>query len=135
MGDKEPEASAQEDGPPVPWGLLALAWLVPGAGHLVLKKRTRAVVFGVVVFAAFVTGLLLNGELVLPHPGDPFSWLRAFADLGSGVLFVAARAIGIGHGDPTAGGWAWGNTFLYTAGLMNWLVVLDVSDIARGGKE
>lgn len=121
--------------PPVPWGLLALAWLVPGAGHLVLGKRVRALVFGAVVLAAFVTGVLLHGELVLPHPGDPFSWLKAFADLGSGLLFAVVRLAGMGRGDPTAAGWAFGNTFLYTAGMMNWLVVLDVSDIARGLKE
>jgi hypothetical protein len=40
-----------------------------------------------------------------------------------------------GGGDPIAVGFAYGNTFLYTGGLMNLLVVLDVSDIARGEKD
>jgi hypothetical protein len=39
-----------------------------------------------------------------------------------------------GGGSPSAAGFAYGNTFLYTAGLMNLLAVLDVSDIARGDK-
>ncbi len=134
MGEQRETPAARPE-PPIPWGLLALAWLLPGAGHLVLGRRVRAAVFGGVVAAAFVTGLLLHGELVLPHPGDPFSWLKAFADLGSGALFALAHLAGAGRGDPTAAGWAYGNTFLYTAGMMNWLVVLDVSDIARGMKE
>ena len=120
---------------PVPWGLLAVAWLVPGLGHYILGKRTRAFVFFAVVTAAFVTGLLLDGELALPRAGQPFSWLKAFASVGNGVWFLAARLAGVGRGDPTAVGFDFGNTFLYTAGLMNWLVVLDVSDIARGLKE
>jgi len=32
-------------------------------------------------------------------------------------------------------GFSYGNTFLYTGGLMNLLLVLDVSDIARGEKD
>ena len=40
-----------------------------------------------------------------------------------------------GGGDPVATGFNYGNTFLYTAGLMNLLTVLDVSDISRGEKD
>ncbi len=135
MAERKDDERAAEPGKPVPWGLLVLSWLVPGLGHLVLGKRTRAIVFAAVILAAFVTGILLDGELTLPQGGSPFSWLKAFASAGSGIAFVLARLAGLGHGDPTAVGFAFGDTFLYTAGLMNWLVVLDVSDIARGVKE
>jgi hypothetical protein len=51
-------------------------------------------------------------------------------------LFSAAFPYGLsGGGSPLAAGFSYGNTFLYTAGLMNLLTVLDVSDIARGMKE
>ena len=135
MSERNDEVGVAEADAPVPWGLLALAWLVPGLGHFLLGKRTRALVFSAVILAAFVTGILLDGELTLPQGGDPFSWLKAFASAGTGIAFLVARLAGFGHGDPTAVGFAFGDTFLYTAGLMNWLVVLDVSDIARGVKE
>lgn len=128
--------------------LLAAAWLIPGLGHWILGKRKRALVFGVVILCAFVTGVLLDGELGTPKPNNPFSWLAAFACLGNGILYIVRLAwlnglgdllshmpFGLqGGGSPSAAGFAYGNTFLYTAGLMNLLTVLDVSDIARGEK-
>ena len=129
-----------------PRALLLAAWFIPGLGHWILGKRTRAIVFGAVVVSAFVTGVLLNGELGTPKPENPFSWLAAFACLGNGILYLGrllwlnglgGRIAGIpfglqGGGNPAAAGFAYGNTFLYTAGLMNLLTVLDVSDIVSG---
>jgi hypothetical protein len=131
-----------------PIGLLAAAWLIPGLGHWIVGKRTRAVVFAVVICCAFATGVLLDGEIGTPNPQSPFSWLAAFACLGNGLLSIARltwlNGVGgllanfpfalQGGGSPSAAGFAYGNTFLYTAGLMNLLVVLDVSDIFRGDK-
>jgi hypothetical protein len=132
--ERKEDVPASQGGGSIPWGLLGLAWLVPGLGHAMLGKKTRALVFAGVVVAAFLTGILLDGELSLPVPGSPFSWLKTFASGGTGLLFLGGRLLGLGHGDPTATGFDFGNTFLWTAGLMNWLVVLDVSDIARGMK-
>lgn len=129
--------------------LLAAAWLVPGLGHWILGRRKRAVVFGAVIVCAFATGVLLNGELGTPKPQNPFSWLSTFACLGNGALYLIrliwinglgeifrAFPFGVaGGGSPSAAGFAYGNTFLYTGGLMNLLAVLDTSDIARGVKE
>ncbi len=130
--------------------LTATAWLVPGLGHWLLGKRQRAVVFASVILAGFVTGVLVDGELGTPRQGNPFSWLAAFACCGNGLLYLgrllwvnglgglfpASFPFGVsGGGDPIAAGFSYGNTFLYTSGLMNLLAVLDVSDIARGAKE
>ena len=129
--------------------LLALAWLIPGLGHMVLGKRVRAAVFAGVVLSAFVTGILLHGELAVPQGNSPLSWFFTFGCLGNGILYLvrllmlngldgvfgAAFPYGLhGGGDPVAAGFFYGKTFLYTAGLMNLLVVLDVYDIARGEK-
>ena len=149
--EKHRGGSGDEGGEPggrAPVWLLALAWFAPGAGHWVLGRRRRAVVFGAVIVCAFLTGALVDGELGIPRPGSPFSWLATFACLGNGLLYLArivwlnglGGALGgipfglSGGGDPTAAGFAYGNTFLYTAGLMNLLVVLDAGDIARGEK-
>ena len=129
--------------------LLFGSWLLPGFGHWRLGKKRRAVVFAVVIFCAFITGVFLHGEVGTPKPESPFSWLAAFACLGNGVLAIGRLVwlnglggllggfpFGLqGGGSPSAAGFAYGNTFLYTAGLMNLLAVLDVSDIARGEKD
>jgi len=129
--------------------LLLGSWFLPGFGHLRLGKKRRAGVFAAVIFCAFVTGVLLHGEIGTPKPESPFSWLATFACLGNGVLAIGRLVwlnglggllggfpFGLqGGGSPSAAGFAYGNTFLYTAGLMNLLAVLDVSDIARGEKD
>ena len=115
--------------------LLLLGWLVPGLGHFLLGRRLRAGVFAVVIVIAFVVGLLLDGELIMPHPGDPLSYLAAIASLGNGVLFFLAKYLGAGQGVVTAASYEFGNTFLLTAGMMNLLLLLDIHDIAVGRKE
>lgn len=134
---------------PVPWGLLLMSWILPGLGHFILGKRVRGAVFAGVILSAFVTGVLLNGEIGVPHAGDPFSWLSTMAGLGNGILyflrlfwvngigaFFANLPLGLsGGGDPALLGFSYGKTFLISAGLMNLLVVLDVSDVARGVKK
>jgi hypothetical protein len=135
--------------PEVPWGLLVVAWLVPGLGHWILGKKVRAAVFAAVIVAAFLTGLVLDGELGVMKPNSPFSWMGTLACLGNGVLYfirlvsingfgdaITGWPFGLdGGGNPMSAGYAYGKTFLVTAGLMNLLTVLDASDIARGAKD
>ncbi len=115
--------------------LMVLAWLVPGLGHLLLGRRLRAGVFFAVVVIAFLVGTALDGELILPHAGDPLSYLAAIASIGNGVLFFVARAVGLGQGVVTSPAYEFGNTFLLTAGMMNLLLILDVHDIRTGKKD
>jgi hypothetical protein len=115
--------------------LMVLAWLVPGLGHMLMGRRPRAIVFFVVVVIAFLLGIVFDGELILPHAGDPLSYLAAIASVGNGVLFFVARAVGLGQGVVTSPAYEFGNTFLLTAGMMNLLLVLDVHDIGTGKKD
>ncbi|MFZ5786159.1 MAG: DUF6677 family protein [Acidobacteriota bacterium] len=115
--------------------VILLAWLVPGLGHLLLGRTRRAPVFAVVILVAFAVGILLNGELILPKDGDPLSYLAFAAVLGNGVLFVAAKLLGLGAGVVTSASYEFGNTFLLTAGMMNLLLLLDVHDIVTGKKD
>jgi hypothetical protein len=143
------KAEDQREPKPVAKTLLFLAWLIPGLGHWLLGKRRRAAVFAAVVLASFVTGVLLSGELAVPQQNSPLSWFFSFGCLGNGALYLirllwvngldglfgSSFPYGLqGGGDPVAAGFFYGKTFLYTAGLMNLLVVLDVHDIARGDK-
>ena len=115
--------------------LLALAWLVPGLGHLLLGRRLRAAVFAAVIVVGFMTGIALEGELITPRAGAPLSYLAAIANLGAGVLFIAGKLAHLGDGVVTAVSYEFGNTFLLTAGMMNLLLVLDTHDIVAGRKD
>jgi hypothetical protein len=120
----------------LPMGLLLVAaWMLPGMGPLLLRRRSRALVFAALVVAGFVLGILLEGELFTPRPGDPLSYLATVACLGNGVLFVIARLLELGQGVVTSPAYEYGNTFLLTAGMMNLLLVLDTHDIAVGRKD
>ena len=144
------EAEGEDPGRPVSKPLLFVAWLVPGLGHWLLGKRLRAGVFAAVIVAAFVTGVVLDGELAVPQQNSPLSWFFTFGCLGNGILYLlrllwvngldglfsSSFPYGLqGGGDPVSAGFFYGKTFLYTAGLMNLLVVLDVHDLARGSKD
>lgn len=144
------EAEGEDTSRPVSKALLFVAWLVPGLGHWLLGKRVRAGVFAAVIVASFITGVLLDGELAVPQQNSPLSWFFTFGCLGNGILYLlrllwvngldglfsSSFPYGLqGGGDPVSAGFFYGKTFLYTAGLMNLLVVLDVHDIACGAKD
>lgn len=116
--------------------LVALvAWAVPSAGHLLLGRRGRAVVFALVVLTSFAVGAALGGNLYRPVAGQPLSLFAALGAMGAGLPYFLLR-VGAGYeGDPTGPGYEIGTVFLLSAGLMNILLVLDALDIAGGRKE
>lgn len=110
------------------------AWLVPGAGHLRLGRRGKGLVFLIALPAMFGIGLYLGGRLFPFVWSEPLVGLAAVADLGVGLWYVAAKLSGYGGGQVVAVTYEYGNTFLIVAGLLNFLVMLDVFDIALGRK-
>ncbi len=115
------------------WALV-LAWLVPGSGHLWLGRRGRALVFFLIVLAALLIGLELEGNLWRVDPQSPLSILGTLASMGTGVAYFGLRFVADYVGDISGAGYEYGTAFLVTAGLMNLLLVLDVWDIGRGRK-
>ena len=111
-----------------------LAWLVPGAGHLLQGRRQKGLIFLIALPLMFATGLWLEGRLFPLELSDPLVFLGAIANRGIGAPYVVARLMDAGAGNVTAAAYEYGNTFLMTAGLLNFLVVLDAFDIALGRK-
>jgi hypothetical protein len=115
--------------------LLCLAsWAVPGAGHLWLGRRSKGLVFLIALPAMFTIGLGIHGRL---FPFDLSEWLvglAAIADVGIGIPYFIAGALGYGAGDVRAVTYEYGNAFLIVAGLLNLLVVIDAYDVALGRK-
>lgn len=112
----------------------AAAWLIPGGGHFFLGKTGRGALFLLVILFLFGMGLTMDGELFRFQPGF-FGVLKFFADAATGLPYFLGRLLGWGGGNIRAFGYEYGNTYLYTAGLLNMLLVVDTFDIARGRKQ
>lgn len=134
----------------------ALAWLVPGGGHLYLGKRTKGGLFLAIVIVTFISGLMLQGRVYLAEPDQPLSYLATFANMALGPLDLVGRAISYGRilyvfpretdhalyeeilerkrSKILAVTHEYGTTFVLTAGLMNILLILDAFDLAIGRK-
>lgn len=110
------------------------AWALPGAGHLWLGRMQKGITLLVVLTFMFVFGLWLEGPLMPFEPSQPLVALAAFADVGNGLPYFLAKAIGAGRGNVVAVTYEYGNTFIIVAGLLNMLAVLDAFDIAQGRK-
>lgn len=109
--------------------------LVPGLGHALLRRWDRAVVFFFSLSLMFALGLYLNGRLFNPDFSDAFSILKFIADAGNGLLYWFSWLRGLGTGESSAYTYDFGNVFIYTAGLLNMLIVVDAFDIALGRKQ
>ena len=131
---------------PLPRRALAViaAWLIPGAGHLLLGKVGRAALFFVTIAGAFVLGLALHGRLFWPVAADApeaaahfdlISTLWFFSQIGAGLCYLVPYAAGWGtNPQPWASTYEYGNAFMFLAGLLNYLVVHDAFDIGAGRK-
>jgi hypothetical protein len=110
------------------------ALLIPGLGHVYLRRWRRGLAFLVLVAVSLWVGCALKGNLYQREPNDPLSILATLGAMGMGISYVLLRMMGYA-GDILSAGYEYGTAFLLTAGLMNWLLVLDAWDISRGKKE
>ncbi len=115
--------------------LLCLAsWAIPGAGHLWLGRRAKGLILLVALPLMFAIGLGVDGRIFPIGFSEPLVGLAALADLGIGLPYFIASAMGFGAGQVRAVTYEYGNAFLIVAGLLNLLVVIDAYDIALGRK-
>jgi hypothetical protein len=114
--------------------ICAAAWALPGAGHLLLGRRQKGLIFLVTLPLMFACGLWLEGRLFPFAPSEPLVALAAFADIGMGLPYVVAKSMNRGAGRAIAATFEYGNAFLIVSGLLNMLVVLDAFDVAQGRK-
>lgn len=110
------------------------SWVVPGLGHVVLGRWIRGVIFMVCIFAMFFMGLAMDGMLYGAMFEEPLQIFALLANLGVGLPYIVAERLGLGVGIMTSPTYDYGTTFLWVAGLLNYLVVLDGFDIAQGRK-
>ena len=114
--------------------LCLAAWILPGAAHLWLGRRTTGLILLVALPLMFAIGLGIEGRLFPFILSEPLVGLAAVADLGIGIPYFIASVLGLGTGTVLAVTYEYGNAFLIAAGLLNLLVVVDAYDIALGRK-
>jgi hypothetical protein len=112
-----------------------LAWLLPGAGHLYLRRPRKGLVLMAALGALFVLGVALGARLQMYFGlDDPLALLRSLAQVGIGAPYFVARWLGFEAGRLTAVTHEYGNTFSEVGGLLNVLAILDAHDTALGRK-
>ena len=135
-------ADEVEPAPGSAWLMGAVAWFIPGAGHLLQRRWWRGLLMGGAVWLSFFIGLAMGGHMFdLNAPEGSSQLLQVppmIANVGTGALYIISWLIGSGFvDDPVQAARAtyeYGNTFLLIAGLMNYLTMLDAFDIAVGRK-
>jgi hypothetical protein len=110
--------------------IVVAAWIVPGMGHLLLRRWGRAIVFFIAVGGLAVTGYLLRGNIFPPRGGDAFSTLGFLADAGSGVFYYFARFFEAAGPDVSRAAGDYGTRFIAAAGVVNLISVCDAYEIA-----
>ena len=108
--------------------------MIPGLGHALLRKWDRAAVFFICITIMLILGVQLDGSLFDPDFQDLYAILKFFSEAGAGLLYWIPWLMGLGAGDSTAYTYDYANVFIYVAGLLNMLTIIDVFDIARGRK-
>ncbi|QHN02385.1 hypothetical protein FTO74_02590 [Granulicella sp. WH15] len=114
--------------------VLIAGWLIPGAGHLILKKWVRALLLFVSVVCMFSIGIALQGKIYSPNTGELLDMLGFAGDLGSGLLYVLARLFDWGITPPQIAMADYGTKFIVVAGLLNIVSAVDAHSLANGRK-
>ena len=112
----------------------ALAWLLPGAGHLMQRRWIRGLLLMGSVVIMFVLGLLMQGTVYLPNGGDILHILGFVGDIGAGGLYIVSRALDLGQGVVAHATADYGTIYIIVAGLLNFISVADAYHIAIGKK-
>lgn len=130
-----PEPIHERAGVPKTFAACIAGACIPGLGHALLRKWDRAIVFFASISIMLIIGILLHGRLFSPAFGDFFPTLKFLAEAGLGLFYWVPYLKGIGAADPTAYTYDYANVFIYVAGLLNMLVIVDVFDISLGRKQ
>jgi len=112
-----------------------LGWLIPGLGHVFLKKYWRGLIFFVSITAMAGLGLLMGGRIYPFQTENPLTILAFFSDIGIGFLYFLSKILSFGLGNLKNVTFEFGTAYIAGAGLLNYLVALDAFDVASGKKK
>jgi hypothetical protein len=129
--------SAPQTPPQKPQGFVYLpliaGWLVPGAGHFLLRKWGRGALLSVSILAMFTLGIAMQGKLY-SNAHDILDLLGLVGDLGNGLLYVVSRALSLGADQVQVTTADYGTRFIVVAGLLNVISAVDAHNLRTGRK-
>ena len=123
-----------------PFIIGAAAWLIPGAGHFMQGRKGFGLLIAFAIWGLFIVGVLSGGAY---YPGFAFAdgallyLLNVFAKFGNGLGALAAFIISVppSPDTPALATFEYGGRMVETAGLLNYLAVMDAVDISLGRKK
>ncbi len=113
----------------------AVAWFIPGAGHMIQKRWIRGVLLFVSIVTLFLLGLAMQGRIYKANGGDILEILGFIGDIGAGALYILSLANDWGQGAIAFATADYGTRFMIVAGLLNFIAVADAYHIAIGKKQ
>ncbi|MFI5104216.1 MAG: DUF6677 family protein [Terriglobales bacterium] len=140
MAKTETSTPAQATATSVPFTPIAalataIAWLIPGAGHLIQRRWIRGLLLMAAVAGMFTFGLAMQGKVYKSNAGDLLDILGFIGDLGSGAFYFLARIFEWGGTAITSANADYGTKFIVVAGLLNIMAAVDAYHIAIGKKQ
>lgn len=112
----------------------AVAWLVPGGGHMIQKRWIRGLLLLVSIVTLFLLGLAMQGRIYKANGGDILDILGFIGDVGAGGLYILSLMNDWGQGAIAFATADYGTKFMIVAGLLNFIAVADAYHIAIGKK-
>jgi hypothetical protein len=118
---------------------VALAWIFPGGGHMMLKRPARGGLILACVAAMYLLGLMMRGALFTPKSEDLLTTVIYYGgflgNVMSGILYFLTVWLGYAQADVAGHVHDYGTKFLVGAGLLNVLGMVDAYEIATGQKD
>ena len=118
---------------------VALAWIIPGGGHILLKRPARGGLILASVAAMYLLGLMMRGALFTPKAEDLLTTVIYYGgflgNVMSGILYFLTVWLGYAQADIAGHVHDYGTKFLVGAGLLNVLGMVDAYEIATAQKD
>lgn len=112
---------------------LIAGWLVPGAGHFLLRKWGRGTLLAVSIIAMYALGLGMQGKLYTGAQ-DILELLGLVGDLCNGLMFFVGRMMNWGANPVQVTTADYGTKFIEVAGLLNVIAAVDAHNLRTGRK-
>ena len=108
-----------------------LAWLVPGAGHFVLKEKKRSIIIFATIVLTFCVGIYIGSIGVINLFGTT-PWYVVGAQIMNSPMVIMLGRLTAGGAYPVHG---WpneiGQIYTSTAGLLNLLCIVNAVYLAH----
>lgn len=109
-----------------------LAWAVPGAGHFLIKEKSRAVIIFVTITATFLAGIYIGSIGVIDSVGAK-PWYAAQI-MTSPAVAIISRITSSGQYPSYGKPFDIGQIYTTVAGMLNLLCILSAVYMAHCGR-